>query len=92
MSYCYKTSKNLDRILEKLFKKDKSLYEQVMKKIKEVIDSSDIGHYKNLRYNMKDRKRVHVGHFILVFKFNKEENLIEFDDFDHHDKIYLKKF
>ena len=37
---------------------------------------------------MKDRKRVHIGHFVLVFKFIKEENKIKFMDFDHHDVIY----
>ena len=90
MPYNYKTSKNLDRILDKLFKKDKSLYEQVMKKIEEVIKSLDIEHYKNLKYNLKNKKRVHVGHFVLIFQFNKITNTIFFDDFEHHDKIYLK--
>jgi len=90
MPYNYKTSKNLDRILDKLFKKDKSLYEQVMKKIEEVIKSLDIEHYKNLKYNLKNKKRVHVGHFVLIFQFNKTTNTILFDDFDHHDKIYLE--
>lgn len=66
-----------------ILKKDKSLYEQVLNKINEVINSSDIEHYKNLRYDLKDKKRVHIGHFVLVFKFNKVNNLIEFDDFDH---------
>jgi YafQ family addiction module toxin component len=88
MSHSYKTSKNLDRILEKLFKKDKSIYEQILKKIDEIINCEDIEHYKNLRYNLKDKKRGHIGHFVLIFKFNKNENLIEFDDFDHHDNIY----
>lgn len=90
MSYNYRLSKNLERILDKLFKKDISTYEQIMKKINEVINSPDIEHYKNLKYNLKDKKRVHIGHFVLVFKFNKTENLIEFDDFDHHDLIYKK--
>ena len=88
MPYPYRTSKNLDRILEKILKKDKSMYDQIIKKISEVINSSDVEHYKNLKYDMKDKKRVHIGHFVLVFKFNKTENLIEFDDFDHHDNIY----
>ncbi len=91
MSYNYRTSKNLDRILEKLLKKDKAIYEQVINKIEEIISSSDIGHYKNLRYDLKDKKRVHIGHFVLVFKFNKTKNLIEFDDFDHHDNVYKKR-
>jgi len=40
---------------------------------------------------MKDSKHVHIGHFVLVFQYKKEENLIDFDDFDHHDNIYKKK-
>jgi len=87
----YRISKNLDRILKKLFKKDKATYEQIMKKINEVINSLDVEHYKNLRYDLSDYKRVHIGHFVLIFKFNKTENQIEFSDFDHHDVIYKKK-
>ena len=91
MSYNYRTSKNIDRILEKLCKKDKTLYEQLIKKMNEVIYSADIEHYKNLRYSLSEYKRVHVGHFVLTFKFNKTENPIDFTDFDHHDNIYTKK-
>jgi YafQ family addiction module toxin component len=89
--YNFKKSKNLDRILLKLSKKDKDLFEQVIKKIEEVINSHNINHYKNLRHDLKDYKRVQVGSFVLVFKYNEKENLIYFIDFDHHDKIYKKK-
>jgi YafQ family addiction module toxin component len=91
MARGYKTSKNLDRILSKLYKKDKKLYEQIVKKIKEVINSADVEHYKNLRYDLKEFKRVHVGDsFVLVFKYDKQNDFVYFDDFDHHDKIYGK--
>jgi len=79
---------HLQKILNKLSKKDKSTYEQILKKIEEIITSLGIGHYKNLRYNIKDRKRVHIGHFVLIFKFVKEENKIIFLDFGHHDNMY----
>ena len=78
----------LDRILKKLFKKNKLLYEQIIKKIEEVVESYDIEHYKNLRYDMKDSKRVHIGHFVLIFSYDKKTDFISFEDFDHHDKIY----
>ena len=81
----------LERILKKLFKKDKSMYEQIMKKIEEVVDSYDVEHYKNLRYNMKDSKRVHIGNFVLVFNYNKQLNFVSFEYFDHHDNIYKRK-
>lgn len=37
---------------------------------------------------MKDSKRIHIGHFVLIFQFDKTNNKINFDDFDHNDKIY----
>jgi len=81
----------LERILKKLFKKDKNMYGQIMKKIEEIVDSYDVEHYKNLRYNMKDSKRVHIGHFVLVFSYNKKLNFVAFEYFDHHDNIYKRK-
>ena len=88
--YSYEIIPYLQQILNKLSKKDKALYERVLNKIEEVVTSGDVEHYKNLRHDMGDRKRVQVGHFVLIFKFIKEENKIKFVDFDHHDHIYLK--
>ncbi len=86
----YKTSKNFDRILVKLAKKDKQLYENLLNKMKEILSSLDVEHYKNLRYDLKDKKRAHIGHFVLVFKYDRQNDMIFFDDFDHHDNIYKK--
>ncbi len=79
----------LQKKLQKLFRKDKSLYEQVLKKIEEIITGDDVEHYKNLKYDFSDMRRVHCGHFVLAFKLIKQENKIIFVDLDHHDNIYL---
>lgn len=86
--YNYEIKPHLKKVLVKISKKDKKIYEQILKKIGEVINSSDIEHYKNLRHDLKEFKRVHIGHFVLIFKFDKSEGLISFEDFDHHDNIY----
>jgi len=88
MARAYKTSKNFDRILLKLEKKDKQLCENLVNKINEVLNSPDVEHYKNLKHELSDYKRVHIGHFVLVFRYDKMNNIIYFTDFDHHDKIY----
>ena len=80
----------LDKKLVKLSKKDKARYEAVMKKIDEVVSSGDIEHYKNLRHDMKDSKRVQIGHFVLVFSYDKAKDFVSFEDYDHHDSIYKK--
>jgi len=89
--YNYETKPNLQEILKKLSKKNKSLYEQILKKIEEIINAYDVEHYKNLKYDLKEFKGVHIGHFVLVFGLDKNKNLISFEDFDHHDVIYKKK-
>jgi len=86
----FEIKQELEKILLSLYNKDKKLYEQVMKKINEIVKSDNIEHYKNLKYGMKDSKRVHIGHFVLVFSYNKKSDFVSFEDFQHHDFIYKK--
>ncbi len=82
-------------IIKKLIKKDKKKVEIINKKIKEIVNSDvqSIQHYKNLRHDLKEYKRVHIDRsFVLVFKVDIKNNFILFVDFDHHDKIYKKRF
>lgn len=82
---------NLKLKLQKLLKKDKKKVEIINKKIKEIIncDQDSIQHYKNLRYDLKEYKRVHIDkHFVLTFKVDVARKFILFTDFDHHDKVY----
>jgi len=79
--------------IRKLFKRDKKKAEIINKKIKEIInnDEESIERYKNLKYGLKEIKRVHIDkHFVLTFKVYKENNFILFVDFDHHDRVYKK--
>ena len=88
--YPYENKPLFKKILKKLFKKNKQTYERVMKKIREIVNSENVEHYKNLKHNLKDFKRVQIGEKVLIFKYNGGNKLISFEDFDHHDKIYLK--
>ncbi len=92
MPRVYKNSKNFDRVLDKLKRKDKTLFESLLGKMDEILMVSDIEHYKNLRYDMKDYKRTHIGSFVLVFRYDKKSDTVFFTDFEHHDKIYKKKY
>ena len=88
MSHQFEYSEKLQKILDKLSKKNGEIYKQIIKKINEIINSEDVEHYKNLRHDLKEFKRVQIGHFVLTFKLDKNKNLISFEDFDHHDNIY----
>ena len=86
----YYVNEQLQDKLKKIAKKDKTLHEQILNKMNEIGDSYDIEHYKNLKYNLKDSKRVHIGSFVLIFQYDKNRNIIYFDDFDHHDEVYRR--
>ncbi|MFH1889393.1 MAG: addiction module toxin RelE [Nanoarchaeota archaeon] len=82
----YEIHPALDKILHILSKKDRNQLDKILKKIDEIIRSEKINHYKNLRKPLQDYKRVHIGHFVLLF--NLRENKIVFRYYDHHDKVY----
>ena len=85
----------LRAIIEKLAKKDKKRAEIINKKIKKIInsDSISIQHYKNLRHDLKEFKAVHIdSSFVLVFNVDVAKNFILFVDFDHHDRVYKKRY
>lgn len=94
MPFKYDFSDELEEILTKLYKKDKKIYEALLKKIEEVAsrDNETIDFYKNTRHDLKEFKRVHVAKsFVLLFKVFKDKKFILFDRFGHHDDIYKKK-
>ena len=93
--FYFNLTDELKSIIEKLAKKDKKRAEIINKKIKQIInsDSASIQHYKNLRHDLKEFKSVHVdSSFVLIFKVDINGNFILFVDFDHHDKIYKKRY
>jgi len=88
----YKISDELDIILKKLKRKDIVTRGAILRKIEEIVNSGNIEHYKNLSYDLKEYKEAHIRKsFVLVFKFDKINNAIEFVDFDHHDKIFPRR-
>ena len=89
--FSFDLSDELKLKIKKLVKKDKIKVDIINKKIKEIInnDTETIKRYKNLRYDLKDYKRVHIDKsFVLTFKVDISKNFILFVDFDHHDRIY----
>ena len=88
----YEIKPELQKILAKLKKRDKTAFEQIIKKVKEILNS-DPDTYKNLRYDLKRFKRVHIKNaFVLVFLYDKQNHFISFFDYDHHDNVYKKQY
>jgi mRNA-degrading endonuclease RelE of RelBE toxin-antitoxin system len=76
MSYRIAFSDELKKSLFLLKRKDNALYHAVEKKILQIAssDNTAIYHFKNLRGNLRDFKRVHIGSFVLLFRV--EDNMM----------------
>ena len=86
MGYKLEISEQLDRIFDKLSKKDKLQFEILSKKIKEILE--DPHKFKPLRGNMAGQRRVHIRHFVLTYEILENEKIVRLLDYEHHDKIY----
>jgi mRNA-degrading endonuclease RelE of RelBE toxin-antitoxin system len=82
-------SKEIARKLAKLRKKNLKDYQTVRKKMDWILAHPE-HKYKDLHYDMKGVKRVHIGHFVLTFIINHIKKIISFEDYEHHDKVYKK--
>ncbi|MEN6611231.1 MAG: type II toxin-antitoxin system RelE/ParE family toxin [Methanoregulaceae archaeon] len=76
----------IEETFRKLRKKDPARFEQIGKKLRELGDNPDIG--KPLHRPLQGLRRIHIGHFVLVYKFETKKEQIILVDFSHHDQVY----
>jgi len=84
--YSFEVKEKLEKSLQKLARKDKRHYQSVAKKILQIAENPEMG--KPLRNVLKGRRRVHVGHFVLLYEVDEKNKRVIFLDFEHHDRAY----
>lgn len=87
------SSKFRDFDFEKKFEKKISKLKgkevlNILDKIIEILSAKDLEHYKNLRYDLKKYRRVHVNKSYVIIFYDDLTKKVYFVDYDHHDKIY----
>ncbi len=93
MSFNLSITEELKLTLAALSRRNKQLAIQVGKKMKQIaaMDEELIDHYKNLRYDLSDYNRVHVGKsYVLFFRVYKKERIVLFQKLMHHDDAYRR--
>ncbi|MBF0475077.1 MAG: type II toxin-antitoxin system RelE/ParE family toxin [Deltaproteobacteria bacterium] len=70
----------------RIVRKKRELIVRLNKKIDEILENPH--HYKTLRNVLKNRCRVHIGSFVLIFEIDKENRIVVFNSFKHHDEDY----
>ena len=85
-SYSQDLDNKLVSKLRKLAKRDKTSYAAVQRKMLQITENPYLG--KSLRGLLKGKRRVHIGHFVLIYEVNEKEHKVVFLDFAHHDEAY----
>jgi len=82
--YHVEFSHEFERSMLKLKKKDKVLFEQIKKKLIEIIENPE--HFKPLRNVLAGYRRIHFGSFVLIYKI--EGDIVRIISLDHHEHAY----
>lgn len=78
----------VDEVFKKLARKNKKQLEIIQKKIQQIRLNPNHT-YKFLSKPLQTFNRVHIdNHFILIFKINHQDKVVDIYYFDHHDNAY----
>jgi len=77
---------DVEATLRKLAKKDPARFGQLEKKLLELADNPEIG--KPLRRPLSGSRRLHIGHYVLIYRIDLKKHLIVLTDYAHHDEVY----
>lgn len=77
---------SVDKIFNKLAKKDRVSFEYISKKIAEIRENPY--HFKPLKKPMQNFWRVHIGNYVLIYSINESTKTIIIERYRHHDEVY----
>jgi len=84
MAYIIEFSSQFEKSIKKLKKKDKILFNQIQKKLIDLVQNPE--RYKTLGKILAGYRRLHFGPFVLIYKI--EKNVVRIISLDHYDKAY----
>ena len=84
--YNLEIREGVDKVFEKLAKKDKISLEYISKKIAEIRENPY--HFKPLRKLLQNFWRVHIGSYVLIYSINENTKTIIIERYKHHDEVY----
>ena len=87
MMYDLEIEDKVYKIFSKLSKRDKALMIKINKKVLEI--RANPLRYKPLKGPLKNRRRVHIGSYVLIFSVDESRKVVKLLEFEHHDKAYM---
>ena len=86
MSFTIIVDPKVDAIFRKMWQKDSVRFDQIGKKLVELAENPEIG--KPLKKPLRGFWRLHIGHYVLMYKVDRKNKKIILVDYAHHDEVY----
>ena len=86
MTYILRYRPGLKEEILKYLRNDPVRFEQLARKIEFLTEHPEPG--KPLRNQLKGKRRVHIGPYVLIYKIDPREPCITLLKFRHHDEVY----
>ncbi|AFV22497.1 hypothetical protein Mpsy_0286 [Methanolobus psychrophilus R15] len=86
MTYDIIISPTFEKDAKAILKKDSALSTRIHKTVTSILENPECG--KPLRNVLKGYRRVHVGHFVMIYKIDDTSNTLTLLKLTHHDKAY----
>lgn len=87
--YLLQIKPELRKVFSKLEKRNPKQLRIIFRKVDEILENPH--RYKNLRRPLNSWKRIHIDrNFVLTFSIDEINKKVILEDYDHHDRIYLK--
>jgi addiction module RelE/StbE family toxin len=86
MSFTIVPDPKVEATFRKMWRKDPARFGQIEKKLIELAENPEIG--KPLKKPLRGFWRLHIGHFVLMYKIDRKNRKITLVDYAHHDEVY----
>ena len=86
MSFTIVPDPKVEATFRKMWQKDSARFGQIEKKLIELAENPEIG--KPLKKPLRGFWRLHIGHYVLMYKIDRKNRKITLVDYAHHDEVY----
>jgi YafQ family addiction module toxin component len=84
--YKIKVREKTEKIIKKVYKKDKTTAKYISNKIKQIQENPYA--FKPLKKPLQGYWRVHIGNFVMLYSINEKTKTVIIEKYAHHDKAY----
>ena len=86
MNFTIVPDPKVEATFRKMWQKDSARFGQIEKKLRELAENPEIG--KPLKKPLREFWRLHIGHYVLMYKIDRKNQKITLVDYAHHDEVY----